>query len=152
MLLPCFIEIHALNANSVDPDQTPRSVASDLGLHCLPLSQLGNARHRWVDFNNNVRKRAFWNVRPTKTQISLRILAVWSEYLLSAWWTLTIRLWFRSVCANTDKNFRYAHTSSGTFFSDVATYCGIRTSHPRPIPHPSPHTHIPWNRSFIYFL
>ena len=22
-------------ANSVDPDQTPRSVASDLGLHCL---------------------------------------------------------------------------------------------------------------------
>ena len=27
-------------ANSVDSDQTPRSVASDLGLHCLPLSIL----------------------------------------------------------------------------------------------------------------
>ena len=24
-------------ANSEDPDQTPRSVASDLGLHCLPM-------------------------------------------------------------------------------------------------------------------
>ena len=30
-------EIPALNTNSVDPDQTPRSVASDLGLHCLPV-------------------------------------------------------------------------------------------------------------------
>ena len=27
-----------LNANNVDPDQTPRSVASDLWLHCLPMS------------------------------------------------------------------------------------------------------------------
>ena len=26
-------------ANSVDPDQTTRSVASDLGLQCLPRSQ-----------------------------------------------------------------------------------------------------------------
>ena len=37
-LLPCFIEIPVFNANSVDPDQTPRSAASDLGLHCLPVS------------------------------------------------------------------------------------------------------------------
>ena len=28
-----------MSANSVDPDQTPRSAASDLGLHCLPRSQ-----------------------------------------------------------------------------------------------------------------
>ena len=35
LLLPCFLEIPVLNANCVDPDQTPRSVASDLGLHCL---------------------------------------------------------------------------------------------------------------------
>ena len=27
------IEIPVFNANSVDPDQTPRSAASDLGLH-----------------------------------------------------------------------------------------------------------------------
>ena len=32
-----------------------------------------------------VRKRTFWYVRPTKTQISLRIRAVWSESSLSAW-------------------------------------------------------------------
>ena len=31
-------------ANSEDPDQTPRSAASDLGLHCLPLSQKWDAR------------------------------------------------------------------------------------------------------------
>ena len=33
-----FIEFSVFNANSVDPDQTPRSAAPDLGLHCLPLS------------------------------------------------------------------------------------------------------------------
>ena len=27
-------------ANSVDPDQTPQNAASDLGLHCLPMSLL----------------------------------------------------------------------------------------------------------------
>ena len=27
-----------LFANSGDPDQTPRSAASDLGLHCLPVT------------------------------------------------------------------------------------------------------------------
>ena len=32
-----------------------------------------------------LRKRTFWLVRPTKTQFSLRIRAVWSDYLLSAW-------------------------------------------------------------------
>ena len=37
--------------------------------------------------NRNVRKRTFtsWHMRPTKTQISLRIRAVWSESSLSAW-------------------------------------------------------------------
>ena len=30
-----------LFANSGDPDQTPLSVASDLGLHCLPITLLG---------------------------------------------------------------------------------------------------------------
>ena len=36
-------------ANSVDPDQTPHSAASDLGLHCLPMSLLWDARHKWVN-------------------------------------------------------------------------------------------------------
>ena len=30
-------------ANSEDTDQTPRSAASDLGLHCLPVSQKRDA-------------------------------------------------------------------------------------------------------------
>ena len=30
---PCCTEIPVLKANSVDPDQTPRIAASDLGLH-----------------------------------------------------------------------------------------------------------------------
>ena len=34
---------------SVDPAQTPRSAASDLGLHCLPMSLLWDARHKWVE-------------------------------------------------------------------------------------------------------
>ena len=28
-------------ANTVDPDQTPHNVASDLGLHCLPVTLSG---------------------------------------------------------------------------------------------------------------
>ena len=37
-----------LFANSGDPDQTPHSVASDLGLHCLPITLLGVSRLQWV--------------------------------------------------------------------------------------------------------
>ena len=48
-LLPCFIEIPVVNANSVDPDQTPQNAASDLGLHCLQMSLLGDARHKWIN-------------------------------------------------------------------------------------------------------
>ena len=31
-----------------DPERTPRSVASDLGLHCLPMSHRKDARLIWV--------------------------------------------------------------------------------------------------------
>ena len=31
-----------------DPDQTPHSVASDLGLHCLPMCHKKDVRHIWV--------------------------------------------------------------------------------------------------------
>ena len=34
-----------INANSVDPYQTLYSAASDLGLHCLPMSNIWDARH-----------------------------------------------------------------------------------------------------------
>ena len=37
-----------LFANSEDPDQMPCSVASDLGLHCLPITLLRVSRLQWV--------------------------------------------------------------------------------------------------------
>ena len=38
-----------VNANSVDPDQMPRSAASDLGPHCLPKSHLRDTRLKRVN-------------------------------------------------------------------------------------------------------
>ena len=45
-----------LFANSADPDQTPRSAASDLGLHCLQITVLGVFRLQWVKhcINKNI--------------------------------------------------------------------------------------------------
>ena len=39
-------------ANSVDPDQTPRSAASDLGLHCLLRPVYSNTVTTWIDGTN----------------------------------------------------------------------------------------------------
>ena len=39
-----------LSAKSGDSDQTPRSLASDLGLHYLPISLLGVSSLQWVKF------------------------------------------------------------------------------------------------------
>ena len=43
-----------LLANSIDPDQTPRSAASDLGLHCLPVTRLGVSSLQMVKVNISV--------------------------------------------------------------------------------------------------
>ena len=48
LLLPCLIGASELNANIVDPEQMPQSAASDLGLHCLRMSLLWDARLIWV--------------------------------------------------------------------------------------------------------
>ena len=37
-----------MQANSGDPDQTPHSLASDLGLHYLHMSHKKDAMHIWV--------------------------------------------------------------------------------------------------------
>ena len=42
------MEFLVFNANSADPDQTQHSAASDLGLHCLPMSHLWDTRLKWV--------------------------------------------------------------------------------------------------------
>ena len=39
-----------LFANSGDPDQMPQNAASDLGLHCLPISPLGVSRLNGVKY------------------------------------------------------------------------------------------------------
>ena len=51
LLLPFFIKKKksVFNANSVNPDQTPRSAASNLDLHYLPMSLLWDVRHKWVN-------------------------------------------------------------------------------------------------------
>ena len=41
-----------LFSNSGDPDQTPRSAASDLRLHCLPITLLGVSQLQWVNTFN----------------------------------------------------------------------------------------------------
>ena len=43
-----IIEIPVFIANSEDPDQTPLSVASDLGIYCLPMSFSWGTRQEWV--------------------------------------------------------------------------------------------------------
>ena len=45
LMKTCF-EIAGCVANSVDPDRTPRSAASDLGLHCLLRSIFPNTRSK----------------------------------------------------------------------------------------------------------
>ena len=37
-----------LFANSGDPDQMPQNAASDMGLHCLPITLLRVSRLQWV--------------------------------------------------------------------------------------------------------
>ena len=44
-----FITIFELIVNIVDPDQTPRSVVCDLGLHSLPVSISWDASHQYVN-------------------------------------------------------------------------------------------------------
>ena len=39
-----------MKANSGDPDQTPHSAVSGLGLHCLPMSHIKDTRLICVKF------------------------------------------------------------------------------------------------------
>ena len=44
-----------LFANSGDPDQTPCSALSDLGLHCLPITLLWVSQLQWVKDGQNMK-------------------------------------------------------------------------------------------------
>ena len=50
ILSPLFyFLIKIMLANNVDPDQIPYYVASDLGLHCLPMTLLHVSGLKWVN-------------------------------------------------------------------------------------------------------
>ena len=51
-----------LIANNGDPDQMPCSAASDVGLHCLPITSLGVSRP-WVEEEE---WDGFWNISVKK--------------------------------------------------------------------------------------
>ena len=51
-------------------NQTPHFVASDLGLHCLPMSQKKDARLIWVKINANM------------TNMLISVWSVYSIHLL----------------------------------------------------------------------
>ena len=54
-----------LFANSADPDQTPHSAASDLGLHCLLINLLRVSGLQWVKIAGWVHEkqcRSWWDV------------------------------------------------------------------------------------------
>ena len=64
----CFIKKSLVNANSVDPDQMSHFAESDLGLHCLPMFLLWDARHKCVNvhirltfsmLNENLKVRSY---------------------------------------------------------------------------------------------
>ena len=48
-----------LLANSEDPDQTPHSVASGLGLHCLPITLLGFPDYNGVNNYESHRQKIY---------------------------------------------------------------------------------------------
>ena len=62
LLLPCFTEIFVCNANSEDPDKTPCSAASDLGLHCFPMSFLWDGRHKLVTKARSFQCYRWWRL------------------------------------------------------------------------------------------
>ena len=62
-----------LAANSGDPDQTPRSAASDLGLRCLRITLLGVSRLQWV-------KQMFWRI--------FRTLQLWTLFQVICYFSL----------------------------------------------------------------
>ena len=43
------MEVPVFHANSVYPDQMPHSAASNLGLHCLPITLLRGSQLKWVN-------------------------------------------------------------------------------------------------------
>ena len=57
LLTQYFLEIPVVNAKQCRPWSDATFAASDLGLHCLPMSILWDARHKWENEINKKSKR-----------------------------------------------------------------------------------------------
>ena len=72
-----------LFANSGDPDQTPRSAASDLGLHCLPINLLGVSRLKCVNQNIDIFLYIDIDAFSANFRTQQEFLELWSFFLTS---------------------------------------------------------------------
>ena len=89
-----------LFANSGDPDQTPRSAASDLGLPCLPVTLLRVSRLQWVNeysqytnvrFCGEIRKNIYLHI-PLRIVYYKMKMAEAANNILSLIFSLKIKL------------------------------------------------------------
>ena len=88
-LLLCVVEISELNANSVDPDQTPCSAASDQGQNHLPMPLLWDARLKWLinyifPFITKTYLYNFYPLKPHFYIVKLGFTGVYIIFLISA--------------------------------------------------------------------
>ena len=78
-----------LFANSEDPDQTPRSAASDLGLHCLPIPFYGSLDCNGLNYQLTCLKLRCYSTGVETDQKLLHLIKVYtanaclSEYLFT---------------------------------------------------------------------
>ena len=113
-------------ANSVDPDETPRSAASHLGLYCLLRPVCPNTYGKYGRCPNiqvkyemmcKARKGPLCNLQTTKALISLRICTGWSGPSLSAYWING----YCSICQRTEnvqiRQHRCVHFSGSPLFA-----------------------------------
>ena len=63
--------------NSGDPDQTPHSAASDLGLRCLPITFLWVSRLQWV---NKISSHHFGNLEYPKASKNIAVFNILKFY------------------------------------------------------------------------
>ena len=68
-----------------------------------------------------------WNVRPTKSQISLRIRPAWSESSLSAWRKLGSLTTNWAHSEDSDLSYRWEHMPFCWFWHEAAHLSQLRT-------------------------
>ena len=69
-----------LFADSGNPDQMPHSVASDLGLHCLPVAFLRVSRLQWVNVGDRRNSFPIW-IESCSFSLSVQRKLQYSIYL-----------------------------------------------------------------------